>query len=228
MFFLEDILSLIYPRLCMACGNSLFKNEETICTHCCYHLPKTNFHLLKDNSVSKLFWGRVKIESAASYYFFQKESKTQKLIHQLKYQKQKEIGIYIGKQYGYELMKSEFFNTIEVIVPVPLHQKKFKKRGYNQSELFANGLSQSMRVEVNTDALFRAINTDSQTKKSKYNRWENVKDIFQIKNAEHLQNKHILLVDDVVTTGATIEACASKLLTIEGTKISIATIACAY
>ena len=212
----------------MACGNSLFKNEETICTLCCYHLPKTNFHLLKDNSVSKLFWGRVKIESAASYYFFQKESKTQKLIHQLKYQKQKEIGIYLGKQYGYELMKSEFFNTIEVIVPVPLHQKKLKKRGYNQSELFAKGLSQSMQVEINTDALFRAINTESQTKKTKDNRWENVKDIFQIKNAEHLQNKHILLVDDVVTTGATIEACASMLLTIEGAKVSIATIACAY
>jgi len=227
MFLLDDLISLVYPRICLACGNSLVKSEQVICISCNFHLPKTNFHLERENMVSKLFWGRVNIQNAASYYYFQKGGKIQHLIHQLKYNNRKEVGIYIGKQYGAELKKSQLFGNIDVIIPVPLHKKKLKQRGYNQSEIFAEGLADSLNVKVYKDILFRAVETDSQTRKSKFNRWENVKEIFQLKNTDILKGQHILLADDVVTTGATIEACATTLLEIPGTKVSVVTIACA-
>ena len=227
MFLLDDLISLVYPRICLACGNSLVKSEQVICTSCNFHLPKTNFHLERENMVSKLFWGRVNIQNAASYYYFQKGSKIQHLIHQLKYNNRKEVGIYIGKQYGAELKNSQLFGNIDLIIPVPLHKKKLKRRGYNQSDIFAEGLADSLNVKVYKDILFRAVDTDSQTRKSKFSRWENVKEIFQINNKDILKGQHILLADDVVTTGATIEACATTLLEIPDTKVSVVTIACA-
>lgn len=226
MLLLDDFISLIYPRICMACGNSLYKHEKIICNYCLYHLPKTYFHLEKDNPVSQKFWGRVNIESVAAYYYFSKAGKVQHLIHQLKYNKQKEIGIFVGKLYGIELKNSVLFKNTDIIVPVPLHPKKQRIRGYNQSEMFAKGLSVSMDVDINTNILYRNISSETQTKKSRYKRWENVKEIFKIKDAETLKDKNILLVDDVITTGSTLEACANALLQIPGTKVSIATMAC--
>ncbi len=222
---LNDFFSLIYPKICVACGKSLFKKEYCICTYCTYHLSKTNYHLLTNNPIEKIFWGRVNIYSAASYYNFGKGGKVQHLIHQLKYKGQKDIGVTIGTLYGHELRKSEKFKSIDAIIPVPLHPKKQKKRGYNQSDFFAEGLSKSMKVQTDFISLFRAYESETQTKKSRFNRWKNVESIFQIKNAEALKGKHILLVDDVITTGATIEACAQALLTIPDTKVSVATIA---
>jgi len=225
MTILSDFLSLFYPRICMACGNTLFKNEEVLCTFCLFHLPKTNFHLEKDNPVSMTFWGRVPVYSAAACYYFRKGGKVQHLLHQLKYNGQKEIGVYIGKRYGHDLKQSEFFKTVDCVLPVPLYWKKERQRGYNQSEMFASGLAEAMNIELNTNTLLRIKASETQTRKSRFGRWENVKEIFEVKNAEHLAGKHLLLVDDVITTGATLEASIHALLTIPEVKISIAAIA---
>ncbi|MCD6113584.1 MAG: ComF family protein, partial [Bacteroidales bacterium] len=210
---------------CMACGKSLYKNENCLCTYCLYHLPKTNFHLEKDNEVERVFWGRVRIESAASFLYFSKGGKVQKIMHKLKYKGRQEIGVFLGEQYGLELLNSDTFKNIDIIIPVPLHKMKLKKRGYNQSEKFAEGLSLSMKKPVSTDNLYRKIFSETQTKKTRYKRWQNVESIFDIKNPELLKSKHILLVDDVITTGATMEACVNVLKKVEDIKISIASIA---
>lgn len=222
---LNDFISLIYPKNCASCGNSLFKHEECLCTFCRYHLPKTNFHLQNGNPVEKLFWGRADIVSAVAYYAFGKGGKVQHLIHQLKYNGKKEIGLTVGKLYGQELKQSGKYELIDTIIPVPLHEKKKKKRGYNQSEYFAEGLSKSLHVSTDTTTLIRANESETQTKKSRFSRWQNVESIFHVAEPEKLTNKHILLVDDVVTTGSTLEACALTLLKISDVKVSIATIA---
>lgn len=222
---LNDFLSLIFPKVCYACGKSLFKREDCVCTHCLYHLPKTNFHLFSDNPVIKLFWGRTNIHSASSLYSFTKGSKVQHLIHQLKYRGKKEIGTSLGKYYGKELKMSPMFSTANVVLPVPLHIKKLKKRGYNQSETFAEGIAESMNAETSSGILIRTFASSTQTKKSRFARWKNVEEIFTITCHEKLEGKHVLLVDDVVTTGATLEACANKILEIPNTKVSVATIA---
>lgn len=146
-------------------------------------------------------------------------------MHNLKYRGKKQVGIYLGKLYGKELKKSDLFNTIQVVVPVPMHPKKQQKRGYNQSALIAEGLAAAMNAEVQIDNLIKVSNTSSQTKKSRYNRWQNVKDVFQINDETLLEDKHILLVDDVITTGATIEACAQQLVKIKGVTVSVASLA---
>lgn len=224
--FINDFINLCYPKLCAACHNTLVKNESDICTACIINLPKTNFHLDIDNPLNKIFWGRVPVEMVAAYYFFNKGNKVQRLLHELKYKSNKNVGEKIGVLYGYELLNTPVFNTIDYIIPVPLHPKKLKKRGYNQSEWFANGLSQSMNIPVSTNILYRNTDSTTQTKKSRFNRWENVAEIFGVKTPELLKNKHILLVDDVITTGATIEACA-KILKEHHAKISVVSIACA-
>lgn len=221
----SDLLSLFYPNLCCACGNHLFKGEELICTFCRYHLPQTNYHLEKDNPLSKHFWGKVEVFSAAAYYYFRKGEKVQEMIHKLKYKGRKEIGERIGELYGYELLKSEWFNTINYIIPVPLHPSRERKRGYNQSEMFANGLAKSMKKVSLPYALKRETASSTQTRKSRYSRWENVNSIFAHATGVDLQHKHILLVDDVITTGSTLEACVQALSKIEGIKVSIASIA---
>jgi ComF family protein len=224
----SDFLSLIYPRICMACGKSLMKYEKCICTFCMYHLPRTDFHKDHENAVSKLFWGKISIEQAAAFLYFHKKGKVQHLMHQMKYKGKSEIGVYIGKLYGKELLISDWVSTINYIVPVPLHPKKQKIRGYNQSEMFATGLGEALKIPVDIHTLVKTTSTETQTKKSRFSRWENVKEVFAVQNADHFKNKHILLVDDVITTGATIESCVTKLLQTEGIKISIAAMAFAY
>lgn len=218
-----DFFSLVFPQVCPACGNSLYIQENSICTKCLYELPKTNFHLNKDNEVSRLFWGRVKLEAATSYYYYYKGSKFQNIIHQFKYKGQKHIGFNLGKLFGNDL-KITYFSEIDIIHPVPLHYRKLKKRGYNQSEYIARGISESMNKPVITDAVYRVTEVETQTIKSRYDRWENIKGVFKIKNVNKLKNKHILLVDDVVTTGSTLEACASEILKLDSTKVSVATL----
>jgi ComF family protein len=226
MSLFDDFIDLLYPRVCLACGNSLFSKEKIICTSCIYKLPKTNFHTEKENPLSKIFLGRINIESVAAYYLFKKGSKVQHLLHQFKYKGNREIGKFIGELYGHELKKTESFGSVDTIIPVPLHKKKEKKRGFNQSEYFAKGLSISMKNEINTKTLFREKMSETQTKKTKFKRWENVNNIFLIRNSENIKGKHILLVDDVITTGSTIEACAEALQQIPDIKISVAAIAC--
>lgn len=225
MSLLDDFISLFFPRICYACGNSLYKNEEVICTYCRFRLPKTSFHLDPDNPVSRMFWGRAKIEAAAAFFYYRKESKVQNIIHQFKYKGKKEIGPFLGKLYGSYLKDTPIFNSTDLIIPVPLHPKKMRKRGYNQSVLFGSGLSEAMNIALETKSLYRTIASKTQTRKSRYQRWENVENIFGVRNPEGLRGKHILLVDDVVTTGSTLEACAQALLRVDGVKVSVVTMA---
>jgi len=204
----------------------LLKQEKTLCTVCWYHLPQTNFHNDKDNQVSQLFWGRAVIENATAFYFFSKGSRYQKIMHKLKYKGQKEIGIEMGIHFATILTGTDFAG-IDAIVPIPLHPDKLKTRGYNQSEMIASGMGRVFQKPLYRDVLVRTKASATQTKKSRIERWENVASIFMAKNENKIKNKHILLVDDVVTTGATLEACANKILEIENTKVSIATLAVA-
>jgi ComF family protein len=222
---LKDFLSLVFPTVCTACGRSLYKNENCICTRCHYHLPQTNYHRQPINPVARLFWGRVPLHAASSYYSFSKGGAVQNLVHQLKYRGKKEIGFTIGKFYGAELRESRLFSSVNTVIPVPLHEKKLKKRGYNQSDLFAQGLAESLNVTFDTHNLARIRASETQTKRSRFERWKNVEAGFALKEKNKLEGKHILLVDDVVTTGATLEACAQTLLQVPGTMVSVATIA---
>ncbi len=223
---LNDFFNLIFPRLCCACDSALLKNETTICVQCELTLPKTNYHLDKENPLNKIFWGRVEVEMVSSYLLYGKGGRVQKLLHNLKYKGVKEVGEKIGLLYGYDLLKAKEYHTIDFIVPIPLHKNKLKKRGYNQSEYFAKGLSMSMKIPVNFEDFTRVIDTKTQTKKTRYKRWENVADIFSLKEDNELKAKTILLVDDVITTGATMEA-AIQVLNKNNCKVYVATIASA-
>ncbi len=227
MIYLSDFISLIFPRICAGCGNSLWKHEEAICHFCEYHLPKTNFHADPENPVARLFHGRVGLESAAAFLSFNRGSKVQHLVHQLKYKGRKDIGIYLGEQYGHLLKNTPPFNSADAIIPVPLHKKKYMKRGYNQSEQFAIGLAKAMNIPVSRHLLTRTQATETQTRKSRFSRYQNVKEIFTVNSPQDWKSGHLLLVDDVITTGATLESCCQALNSIPEVKISVACIAAA-
>lgn len=222
----SDFISLIYPSICYACGHALYKHEDCICTFCSYHLPKTNYHLDNVNPLSKLFWGRVNIQYASAFYHFDKGSKVQNLIHHLKYKGHKEIGNVLGFIYGKELIKSECYKNIDLIVPVPLHPKKLKKRGYNQSDYFAMGLAKGLDVSWLPNGLSRTSDSLSQTLRSRFDRWQNMNSVFGIRSPQKFDGLNVLIADDVITTGSTLEACAEVLLMIPGVKVSVAAIAC--
>ena len=199
--------------------------ENVICTDCRFTLPFTNFHLQPDNIVARQFWGKVDLQGAYALYYFAKGGKVQNLMHHFKYKGMQEIGVLLGNIAGEQLVKNNIFNSVDVIIPVPLHKNRLKERGYNQSTCFANGLAQKLNAAVDDDNLVRVKSTETQTHKSRFSRFENMQEVFKIINPEKLIGKHILLVDDVVTTGSTLEACSLQLLKIEGLKLSIATIA---
>lgn len=222
---LTDFVDLVFPNICESCTNSLSKSERLICTECRLAFPKTNFHQIKANPFYQKFQGQVPIDHAFSYLYYQKTGRVQKLLQALKYNNKPEIGLLLGRWYASFLLEdNSFVPNWDVIIPIPLHPKKLKKRGYNQSEKFGQGLSEVLNIPLNTDSLIRTKFTDTQTKKSKEERWKNVNKIFEVKN-QQLKNKRILLVDDVVTTGATMEAAIQALLTQEVQGISITTIA---
>jgi competence protein ComFC len=216
---------LFYPKLCAVCSTDLMQGEEVICITCLYQIPLTRFWNDADNPVAKIFWGRVNIENACAYFFFAKGSKYRPLLHKLKYQGQKEIGVELGRQFGQVLTKSELYKDIDYVVPVPLHPKKLRIRGYNQAEAIAQGVGQGMSVELSTTLLVKTEFTETQTRKTRAERVKNVADAFAIANKDEIEGKHLLLVDDVVTTGATLEACAEKLLDIKGCRVSIVALA---
>lgn len=224
---LNYLAELLYPRLCVVCGDKLIEQENWICLHCLHHIPRTNFHLDNNNPVAQLFYGKVSIENATSYFYFSKGSKYQTLLHDLKYKGMKELGEEMGKHFAIDLLQSPEFMSVDIICPVPLHPTKEKKRGYNQSWWIASGIAKQMNKELSSNNLCRITATETQTRKSRFERYLNVDGIFELQTPEAFSGKHILLIDDVVTTGATLEACASAILSATNAKVSIATLATA-
>ena len=225
MFY--QLLNFFYPRSCISCGNVLFPHEQFLCLHCLYNLPETRYHEFTCSPLSLLFLGRVSIENTAAFLFYRKGSHVQKILHHLKYKSVKEIGSFLGNIYGTQLIQQEKWKTVDLIIPIPLHKKKEKKRGYNQSEWIAKGLSAGMQIPYNTNLLIRSEFTETQTKKSRFHRWQNVKEVFQLTDLNALKNKHVLVCDDVLTTGATLEAAIQKLSVVPDIKISVVTLAAA-
>ncbi|WP_455584076.1 ComF family protein [Bacteroides sp.] len=223
----DSFLSLFFPRCCLICGMTLAKGEECLCTRCNMDLPRTDYHAVKDNPVEQLFWGKVSLERATSYFFYRRGGDARHILHQLKYGGQKEIGEIMGRYMATELLSSGFFREIDLIVPVPLHKKKQKLRGYNQSEWIARGVSAVTAIPVEVTGVVREKNTDTQTRKSVFERWENVDGIFRLHSPERFVGKHILIVDDVLTTGATVVACASSFEKVGNIRISVLTLAVA-
>jgi ComF family protein len=221
----DDFISLLFPRLCYGCGTHLMRNENIICTACYVIIPRTGYHTVADNPVARLFWGRCFLEKAAAFSFYNKGSRIRNLIHNLKYKGIREIGYELGKIYGLSLKSSGFTDDIDIIIPVPLHPEKIHSRGFNQSEIISSGISEVTGVPVNTGSLFRLSVSATQTKRSRYDRWVNVEGIFSVVDQEQIREKHVLLVDDVITTGSTIESCANELLKTEGVKVSAVALA---
>ncbi|HON17949.1 MAG TPA: ComF family protein [Salinivirgaceae bacterium] len=219
----SDIMELFYPRVCSGCSKPLVHGEEIICIECLYQLPRTHFHQKRDNPVEQIFWGRIPIKYATAFCFYRKESTLQKLILQLKYHGEKEIGEVLGHELGYEL-KYSVFEEIDVVIPIPLHPKRLKKRGYNQAECIAKALSEVLQKPLDTTSVRRKTATETQTKKTRYERWLNVENIFEIVSPESIEGKHILIVDDIVTTGSTIESLVQELLTLPNVTCSLAAI----
>jgi len=221
----DDFLSLLFPRICYGCSNHLLRNENLICTECYVIIPRTNYHIQKENPVSQIFWGRCLIESAAAFSYYNKGSRIRNLIHNLKYKGIKEIGFELGRIYGLTLKPSGFTEDFDMIIPVPLHPAKKRARGFNQSEAISSGLADTTGLPVNTTSVERVLASSSQTKRSRYDRWANVEGIFRVTDPGSLKGKHLLLVDDVITTGSTMESCINELLKVEGVKVSVVAIA---
>jgi len=220
-----DLMGLLFPNACNACGTPLYYGEHLICTKCLYDLPFTDYHIHADNRVAKQLWGRLSLNAAMAMLYFMKGSKVQNLIHNLKYNNKTEVGVLLGNKLGERLKSSSLYQDIDLIIPVPLHLKKLRIRGYNQSLYIAEGISKVLDVPFSEAELIRSAATESQTKKSRYNRYENMQDVFKVVKPEQLSGKHILLIDDVITTGATLEACANELLKNGVAKVSIAALA---
>jgi len=225
--WLHNVINLFYPRVCAACGAHLLKNEETVCLKCRYTLPHTGYELHADNPVAQTFYGRVRFHAVTSCFFFAKSGKVQHLIHQLKYKGNKEAGVFLGQQIGQSIKEAPLFQGIDYLIPVPLHPKRERQRGYNQSLMIARGINEVTGIPIGDKYLVRGIYTETQTHKSAEERFKNVKDIFEVHFADELKGKHVLLIDDVLTTGATLESCAHQLEGIPGITISAATAACA-
>lgn len=221
----HNISHLFFPQLCLGCGNDTVQNNEPICIECLYQLPATNFEQIKDNMVTKALSGRVSFTQACALYYFTKKSILQSLIFQLKYKQQSNVGLALGKLMGQKLIQSKLYETVDLLIPLPLHPKKLHKRGYNQAQLLCQGIQTVWNKPILHNAVTRQHNTKTQTKKSRINRWENMQGVFKIKNERALIGKHILLVDDIMTTGASIESFYQAVQNISNIKISICTLA---
>ncbi|MCW3115430.1 MAG: ComF family protein [Segetibacter sp.] len=219
-----DFIHLFFPHVCAGCGTDVLNINHQLCLRCIADLPFTNFFDQPGNPVEKKFYGRMDVEHAGSGYFFTKDSLIESLIYELKYKGNKSIGFYMGEMLGH-LLINERFNDVDIIVPLPLNAMRLKKRGYNQANILSEGIGLVWSRPIITTAVIRKVNTETQTHRGRITRWENMDGVFEVANASELEDKHVLLVDDVVTTGASLEACGAEILKIPGTKLSIATLA---
>lgn len=225
--YFQDFIALFFPELCAACGINLIKNESSLCTTCIFQLPRTHFQLGAENPLAHELWGRFPFIHAGAFVYFRKGNNVQHIIHQLKYNGRHDSGFRMGELYGLDLKHAQQGWDVDLIIPVPIHPNKKDQRGYNQSECIALGLSSVLRIPVSTNHLIKRTHTSSQTKKSRLERQQNLKESFIVQNGAELKGKHLLLIDDVLTTGATLEACAKALTKLDQVHISIASIALA-
>ncbi|MCQ2959035.1 MAG: ComF family protein [Bacteroidales bacterium] len=225
---IRDLFQLFFPETCEVCNNSLRYGEHLICTDCLLDIPKIYLHNLDRNPVEDIFAGQIPFTRATAFFNYQKHTNFAHLVHKLKYQGRDDIGIWLGENFGVELRNSGFLSDIDAIVPIPLHPKRQRKRGYNQSQIIAQGISNITQIAIFDKAVIRAVNTKTQTKKNKNERAKNVRDIFEVADASLLDGKHILILDDVITTGATCISCAETILKNSNVKaVSFASIALA-
>lgn len=223
----QSLLRLFFPPTCAGCQSVLMSNENVICTKCRHEMPLTQHHKNPENDAYKKFYGRIPVEQVSALVYFHKKGIVQELIHSLKYRGQEAIGTVLGEWYGEELKSSQLLQTVDAIIPVPLHPKKLRERGYNQVTEFGNALAKKLEISVNNSILYRQVYSKTQSQKNRLGRTEGIDTIFDVSFDEKDHNKHFLLIDDVITTGATLEVCAKALLKIPGTKISIVCMAMA-
>jgi ComF family protein len=220
-----DLLHLFYPHICAGCGDHLPTSDQHLCVHCMLELPETNFHHITGNPVEKIFYGRIKIRTAFASYYFAKNSPLQNIIHAFKYQHHKEVCHQMGVLMGQHMKASSILSDIDLIVPMPIHSDREKKRGYNQAVVLAEGISEVTGIVFRTDLLIRKKSTATQTHKGRDDRWKNVQSVFEITDHLSIYNKNVLLLDDVITTGATMEACGEQILKAQPASLSIAALA---
>jgi|SRR5215831_11298148 len=220
----DSFFHLFFAHVCDGCGSDLTNRESRLCLQCISQLPGTSFHLHADNPVEKIFWGRLPVVNATAQYYFTKESLMQRLMHQLKYKGNKELGKQLGRLMGIDLGKTNRFTNVDALIPLPLFPAREKQRGYNQAAILCEGIAEIMNVEILKNTIRRIQPTDSQTKKGRLERWENMQGKFELVQPERIRNKHVLVVDDVITTGATLEACGLELLKVVHARVSIATL----
>lgn len=225
-FTSSPLLHFFFPHNCIGCGSDVIENESLLCLNCINDLPHTNFAVHANNPVEKKFWGRLALTSGMSEFYFSQDSIVQNMIHELKYHGNKKAGHYFGNLIGKSLLNSNRFH-VDVIVPLPLFERKEKVRGYNQSEIICNGIAEIINKPLIKNNVIRKVFTETQTKKHRLERWKNVENIFFVARPSELEGKHILLVDDIITTGSTIEACGSEILKVKDAKLSIASFAIA-
>jgi ComF family protein len=228
MSFLTDLkdsfLHLLFPHVCAGCGNDVLTTETALCMQCIEAMPETNFEIHTGNPVEKLFWGRLPLHAATAQFYFTKESLLQHLMHQFKYKGNKELGLQLGKLMGRQLLKSDRFTGIDALIPLPLFPAKEKRRGYNQATLLCNGMAAVTSIPVLNNVITRPQHTETQTKKGRIERWQNIEGKFMLSKPEAIAGKHLLLVDDVVTTGATLESCGIELMKVDNVKLSLASL----
>jgi len=220
----ESLLQIVFPHVCDGCGSDLLNIESCLCIRCLSSLPDTNFEIHPNNPVEKDFWGRLPLINGSAHLYFTKESLVQHLMHQVKYKRNKDLGLQLGRLMGLAIKNADRFKNIDALIPLPLFPSKEKRRGYNQAEVLCNGMAEILAVPVLNDVINRPQHTETQTKMGRIERWKNIEGKFKLVNPTAIQNKHILLIDDVVTTGATLEACGNELLKETSVKISIATL----
>lgn len=225
---LNYLINLFFPKVCAGCHALLITNETVLCTNCRHELPLTQYHLDKNNEAVKKFYGKIEIEHASAFLYFNKKGIVQEIIHNLKYKGQEEIGTVLGNWYVEDLKELDLGTPFDVVIPVPLHKKKFKERGYNQVTTFGKALAENLDIKFDDSILYRKKYSKTQSKKNLLGRSENIENIFDAQYPEDNQNKHFLIVDDVLTTGATLEACSRALLKIPGARISIICMAMAH